>query len=577
MKNISERIIEALKKSNRISEADIQKALAVYAKEGGGKLADVLVRMELITENELISILGDELNMPFLNLAKYKLDADLGQMVPEKLARKYQIVPISKMGKTLTLAVRDPFNILAIDDIAAFTKHKVDCVISTEKEIKNALDRLYTAQEGAVETTEEQVPGAPKPKVVLDDSEEDRGSFTLGAEEASDAPIVKIVDAFLRDAMKKRASDIHIEPFEKEARVRFRVDGCLEEQPAIPKTSQNAVVTRLKIMSRINITENRIPQDGRFKIKMQNNKEVDFRVSMLPVSYGTKVVMRILDKTSLSLGLEKLGFLPDTLGIMKQGTAAPFGMILITGPTGSGKSTTLYSILNQMNTPEKNIITIEDPIEYQVKGITQIQARSEIGFDFASGLRAILRQSPDIVMVGEIRDSETADIAIKASLTGQVVLSTLHTNDAPGAVSRLIDMKVEPFLIASSVVLVAAQRLARKICGHCKEKTPVPQEVFERLKIDLAKYFPAGQERAFYKGKGCIYCNKTGYSGRMAILELLMIDDAIRDLIMKRVSAHVIKEHAVKHGMVTLREDAIRKFCAGMTTLDEILRVTSEE
>ena len=270
MKNISERIIEALKKSNRISEADIQKALAVYAKEGGGKLADVLVRMELISENELISILGDELNMPFLNLAKYKLDPDLGQMVPEKLARKYQIVPISKMGKTLTLAVRDPFNILAIDDIAAFTKHKVDCVISTEKEITNALDRLYASQDGVSETVE-QAPGGPKPKVELDESE-DQGAFTLGAEEASDAPIVKIVDALLRDAMKKRASDIHIEPFEKEARVRLRVDGCLEEQTPIPKTSQNAVLTRLKIMSRINITENRIPQDGRFKIKMQNNK-----------------------------------------------------------------------------------------------------------------------------------------------------------------------------------------------------------------------------------------------------------------------------------------------------------------
>ncbi|HTL71456.1 MAG TPA: GspE/PulE family protein [Candidatus Eisenbacteria bacterium] len=578
MKNISERIIEALKKSNRISEADIQKALAVYAKEGGGKLADVLVRMELISENELISILGDELNMPFLNLAKYKLDPDLGQMVPEKLARKYQIVPISKMGKTLTLAVRDPFNILAIDDIAAFTKHKVDCVISTEKEIKNALDRLYTPQDAGQEAPAEApaAPGAPRPKVVLDDSD-DQGSFTLGAEEASDAPIVKIVDALLRDAMKKRASDIHIEPFEKEARVRLRIDGCLEEQPPIPKASQNAVLTRLKIMSRINITENRIPQDGRFKIKMQNNKEVDFRVSILPVSHGSKVVMRILDKTSLSLGLEKLGFLPDTLGVMKEGIAAPFGMILITGPTGSGKSTTLYSILNQLNTPEKNIITIEDPIEYQVKGITQIQARSEIGFDFASGLRAILRQSPDIVMVGEIRDGETADIAVKASLTGQVVLSTLHTNDAPGAMSRLIDMKVEPFLIASSVVLVAAQRLARKICGHCKEKSPVPAEVFERLKIDVGKYFPGGQEHVFYKGKGCIYCNKTGYSGRMAILELLLIDDPIRDLIMKRASAHLIKEHAVQRGMITLREDAIRKFCAGMTTLDEILRVTAEE
>ncbi len=573
VKNLSERIIEALKKSNRISEADIQKALNILAKEGG-KLADILVRMDLITDKELISILGDELSMPFLNLSKYKLDSDLGQLVPEKLARKYQIVPISKMGKTLTLAVADPFNILAIDDIAAFTKHKVDCVISTEKDIKQSLDRLYASPDGAAAPAAPQALGKPG-KVELDESE-DTGSFSLGAEEATDAPIVKIVDGLLREAMKRRASDIHIEPFEKDTRVRLRVDGVLTEIPTIPKTNHNAVLTRLKIMSRLNITENRIPQDGRFKIKLQQ-KEVDFRVSVLPVSHGSKVVMRLLDKTSLSLGLEKLGYFPDTLENLKAAIAKPFGMILITGPTGSGKSTTLYSILNQLNTPDKNIITIEDPIEYQVRGITQIQTRSDIGFDFASGLRAILRQSPDVVMVGEIRDAETADIAIKASLTGQIVLSTLHTNDAPGAVSRLMDMKIEPFLIASSVVLVAAQRLCRKICQNCKEKTQIPAEVFERQGINLDKFIPKGQERVFYKGRGCIYCNKTGYSGRMGVLETFAMDDAARALIMKRSSAHVIKEHCVKNGMVTLREDAIRKFCAGMTTLDEILRITAEE
>ena len=574
MKNLSERIIEVLKKSKRISDADIQKALTLHAKEGG-KLADVFVKMDLISEKELVSILGDELSMPFLNLAKYKIDIDVGRMIPEKLARKYQIVPISKMGKTLTLAVADPFNILAVDDIAAFTKHKVDCVLSTEKEILSSLDRLYSADADDGGTGWQETPGT-KTKIEFEENESDHGAFALSAEEASNAPTVKTVDALLREALKKRASDIHIEPFEKEARVRLRVDGCLEETTPVQKALQNSVLTRLKIMARLNITENRLPQDGRFKIKLQN-KEVDFRVSILPVAHGSKVVMRILDKTALSLGLEKLGFTSEILATMKSAIEKPFGMILITGPTGSGKSTTLYSILHQLNTPEKNIVTIEDPIEYQIRGITQIQTRSEIGFDFASGLRAILRQSPDIVMVGEIRDSETADIAVKASLTGQLVLSTLHTNDAAGAVSRLVDMKIEPFLIASSVILVAAQRLCRKICSHCKEKTVVPEEVFRRLAIDPGKLFEGQKEKSFFKGKGCLTCNKTGYLGRMGVLEVLAVTDEIRDLVMKRSSAHVIKEHAVKQGIKTLRDDALKKCSQGLTTLDEVLRVTTEE
>lgn len=574
MKSLSERTIEALKRSKQIGDLDIQKALAVHAKEGG-KLADVLVKMDLISEKEIVSILGDELSMPFLNLAKYKIDVEVGKMIPEKLARKYQIVPISKMGKTLTLAVADPFNILAVDDIAAFTKHKVDCVLSTEKEILASLDRLYSLDAEDPGTGWQETPGT-KTKIEFEENEGDQGAFALSAEEASNAPTVKTVDTLLREALKKRASDIHIEPFEKEARVRLRIDGCLEETTPVQKTLQNSVLTRIKIMSRLNITENRVPQDGRFKIKLQN-KEVDFRVSILPVAHGSKVVMRILDKTTLSLGLEKLGFEPENLSAMKSGIEKPFGMILITGPTGSGKSTTLYSILHQLNTPEKNIVTIEDPIEYQIKGITQIQARSEIGFDFANGLRAILRQSPDIVMVGEIRDSETADIAVKASLTGQLVLSTLHTNDAAGAVSRLVDMKIEPFLIASSVILVAAQRLCRKICSHCKEKTIVPEEALQRLSIDPDKLFEGQKEKIFYKGKGCIYCNKTGYLGRMGILEVLTITDEIRDLVMKRASAHVIKEHAVKKGMKTLRDDVLQKCAKGLTTLDEVLRSTTKE
>lgn len=567
MKNLSERIVEVLKKSHRVSDGDIQKALEIYAKEGG-KLTDVFVKMGIMTEKEIVSLIGDELNMPFLNLTKYKIDPEIGKIIPEKLARKYQIVPISKIGNTLTLAISDPFNILAIDDIATFTRRKIDCVISTEKFIRDALDRLYLEKK---ESLDEAVSGIGS----LQDSIQFDGGEDMEAE-SSEAPIVKMVDALLREALKRRASDIHIEPYEKDVRARFRIDGNLEESFVIPKNNQNAVTTRLKIMSKLDITENRIPQDGRFKVRLQN-KEIDFRVSILPVIHGSKIVMRLLDKSSLSVGMDKLGFSPDTLGVMKSAVAKPFGMILITGPTGSGKSTTLYSILNQLNTPEKNIITIEDPIEYQVKGITQIQARSEIGFDFASGLRAILRQSPDIVMVGEIRDSETADIAVKASLTGQLVLSTLHTNDAAGAVTRLIDMNIEPFLVASGVIMVAAQRLCRKICLSCKEKVDIPKEVLKRLNITLGKIHSSEESPSFYKGKGCAKCNKTGYWGRIAILETMMIDDKIRDMIVKRVSSYEIKDYATKNGMVTLRDDAIRKGLQGTTSLDEIVRITTED
>ncbi|MCG3176354.1 MAG: Type II secretion system protein E [Candidatus Omnitrophica bacterium] len=393
---------------------------------------------------------------------------------------------------------------------------------------------------------------------------------------AEDAPVVRIVNGVLHEAMKRGASDIHIEPFEKAVRVRYRIDGALQEMPPIPKQNQNAVLTRIKILSRMDITESRIPQDGRFKMRFKE-KELDFRVSVLPVYSGGKIVMRILDKESLSLGLDRLGFLPETLNNFKEAIRRPFGMILITGPTGSGKSTTLYSILNQLNTPEKNIITIEDPIEYQVRGITQIQTKAEVGMDFASGLRAILRQSPDIVMVGEIRDSETADIAIKASLTGQLVLSTLHTNDAAGAVARLVDMGVEPFLISSSVILVAAQRLCRKVCDACKERVELSPEVLKQLNVDPDRIEPDPKKRVFHRGKGCEKCSQTGYKGRMGVLETLMIDDNIREMILKRSSAYEIKDYAVSKGMTTLRDDAIKKCFAGLTTPDEVFRVTSED
>ncbi len=572
MKNLSERIVEVLKASKRISEEDIQKALVEYAKEGSGKLRNVLVRMGLISDKELTSLLSAELEIPFLNLNKYKIDPEIVRLIPEKMARKHQIVPVSRMGSTLTLAMVDPFNIIAVDDIGILTKSKIDCVLATEKDVFDALDKVYASEGESMKEIASQL-GGEDLEVVKSTDDSDVSSI---GEQSNEAPIVKMVDLILREALKKRASDIHIEPFEHTVRVRYRIDGGLQEALQIPKKNQNAITTRLKIMSRLDITEHRVPQDGRFKIKLQD-KEVDFRVSLLPVHFGSKLVMRILDKSSINIGLDNLGFFPETLQAFKEAVAKPFGMILVTGPTGSGKSTTLYSVLSQLNTPERNIITIEDPIEYQVKGITQIHARAEVGLDFANGLRAILRQSPDVVMVGEIRDSETADIAIKASLTGQLVLSTLHTNDAAGAMTRLIDMHVEPFLIASSVVLVAAQRLCRKVCSSCKESVEIPMEVFKKLGVELEKLVPDPKNRTFFRGKGCDKCSNTGYRGRLAVLETLAVDDNIRDMIVKRVSSYEIKDYAIKTGMSTLRDDAVKKCCQGVTTLDEVIRVTTED
>ncbi len=573
MANLSERIIAALKETNRITQADIDKAMVTHAKEGGGKLIDILVRTGLITEKEVLSILSGEVKIPFLNLSKYKLKPELAVLVPEKLARKHHVVPISKIGNTLTIAMLDPFDVFAMDDLMLYTRQKIEAVISTKKEIDDALHQLYSREAESMSKIAEAVTSTPE-SIEFIKGDEDLGGG--GETEGAEAPIVKMVDLLIRQALQRRASDIHIEPFERNVRVRYRIDGNLEEVLTIPKKNQNGIVTRIKIMSRLDITENRLPQDGRFKIKLQDH-EVDFRISVLPVYYGSKVVMRILSKSALSFGLDNLGFLPETLDSFKAAISRPFGMILMTGPTGSGKSTTLYSILNLLNSPEKNIITIEDPIEYQLKGITQIQINPEIGLDFANGLRAILRQSPDIVMVGEIRDFETVDIAIKASLTGQLVLSTLHTNDAAGAMTRLIDMGVEPFLIASSVNLIAAQRLCRKICPYCKEKIDIPAEVFKRMGISLDQLFPGGKNRFFHHGKGCARCGSTGYWGRMGILETLPVDDEIRDLVIKRASSYEIKDLALKKGMITLREDALKKFALGLTTLDEVIRVTSED
>lgn len=570
--SLKDRLTDILIKGNLLKKKDLERALEIQ-KKSGGSLGKILVEKGFVSQKDLVVAVSSQLDIPPIDLAKYKIEKDLLKLIPEKVARQYTLLPLSKIGNVLTVVISDPMNVFAIDDVKMMTHFKIDLVIASESDIKDAINSYYgtTAQTQEIAKILEEV----KPGEDVEIVEEEKIDVSEVTEESQKAPIVKVVSLILNEAIKKRASDIHIEPCEKFLKVRYRIDGSLHDVFTLPKKNQNAVLARLKIMSRLDITETRLPQDGRFKISFEG-KEIDFRVSVLPITFGGKVVLRILDKSSINIGLEKLGFLPAPLSTFKTALTRPYGMILVTGPTGSGKSTTLYSIVNQLNTPERNIITLEDPVEYETEGITQIPARPEIGLTFATGLKSVLRQTPDIIMVGEIRDFETADIAIKASLTGQLILSTLHTNDAAGAITRLIDMGVEPFLVASSLILASAQRLMRRICENCKEDMPVPEEILGRL--GLASVVKKRNIKTFYKGKGCSRCNDTGYYGRIAILEALLIDDTVRSMIMKKTSTDEIKEYAIKEkGMMTLRDNAFENCIMGITTLEEVLRVTSED
>ena len=565
IKSLKKRITDLIIKEALLSKEQLEEALRIQKKKGGA-LSDILIAKGWISEADLMGIISEELNILPIKLTHLKVDPEVVKLVPERIARHYSLLPIAKMGKRLVVAMADPLNIFAADDLKVLTKCEIDPVITTSKDIKESIEKYYV--EGDAKEIEALVKEAETAQdvEVVEAEEEDISAMTT---ESNAPPVVKMVNLILQEALGKRASDIHIEPGAKEVRVRYRIDGNLQEAFTLPRKSQNALIARLKIMSGMDITESRIPQDGRFRIKM-GGKEVDFRVSVLPVTYGGKVVMRALDKSNLSIGLEKLGFLPDSLTAFKEAISKPYGMILVTGPTGSGKSTTLYSILNQLNTPQKNIITIEDPVEYRVDGITQLPVKPEIGLTFASGLRSILRQSPDVIMVGEIRDSETADIAIKSALTGQVVLSTLHTNDAPGAVTRLVDMGVEPFLVASSLLVVTAQRLCRRICPACKEEFRIPKETLERVGIKTEK-------QILYKGRGCEQCNKTGYYGRMGTMEVFRVDQKIKEMIVSRASTDELRTYAASKGMKNLWVNAVGKLMAGETTLEEVLRITAKE
>ena len=572
IESFKEKLIEVLVKGKLVKAKDLEKALGIQ-KRSGGSLGKILVDKGYLPQKDLLVIVSQQLNIPPIDLSKYKIDKSLMELIPERIARQYSVIPISKIGKNITVAMADPLNIFAIDDMKTATNYKIDPVIATENDIKEAINIYYGGHAQEIAKILEDMSG--KDVEIEIGEEEEKIDVSEIAEESQKAPIVKVVSLILNEAMRERASDIHIEPAEKALRVRYRVDGSLHDALTLPKKNQNAVIARIKIMSKLDITETRMPQDGRFKIAFEG-KEIDFRVSVLPTTFGGKVVLRALDKSSLSVGLDKLGFLESPLKTFNVALERPYGMILITGPTGSGKSTTLYSIINQLNRPERNIVTLEDPVEYELEGITQIAARPEIGLTFASGLKSVLRQSPDIVMVGEIRDFETADIAIKASLTGQLIFSTLHTNDSAGAITRLIDMGVEPFLVASSLVMSSAQRLMRKICANCKEDIEIPRSVLERVGMGANEFIKKG--RMFARGRGCQRCNSTGYYGRIGVLEAFLIDDKVRDMIMKRPSGDDIKDYAIKQlGMKTLRDNALENFLNGVTTLEEVLRVTSED
>ncbi len=566
IKSFGERIADVLIEDGLLLPSQLEEAMDIQKKQGG-RLLKLLTDKQFVTEQDMVISMGRCLDTPPINLSKVRIPEEILDLVPKDMARAYKLAPICRLGNKLFVAMADPLNVLALDDLRQRTKLEIVAMITTERSVSEALSGVNSASAAmdqmlkeAAETTDDiQEVSAKRDDIDLDKL----------AHESEDAPVVKIVNLILVQALKEKASDIHIEPFEKSLKLRYRVDGNLIEASSPPKSLQMPIASRIKILAGLDIAERRLPQDGRFRIRV-SGKEVDLRISILPTVYGEKIVIRLLDKGALSGSIDQLGMDEYTLGQFKKAIDAPHGMILVTGPTGSGKTTTLYSVLQELNNPDYNIVTVEDPIEYQLVGINQVAVKSDIGLDFAGALRSILRQDPDIVMIGEIRDNETADIAVKAALTGHQVLSTLHTNDAAGAISRLDDMGIEPFLISSSVLLTCAQRLVRKICPNCKEEfTPEP-EVFATLGVESG-------DSTFYHGVGCDRCKHRGYLGRSAIIEVLPVSETIRRLIIKRASAAVIKNQAISEGMKTLRMVGVDKAREGITTLEEVLRVTAED
>jgi len=560
---LRDKIAQKLLDSSLISQDQLSKALDSQ-QSGGGTLSYNLVKTGAISEMAFAEFMGQVYNVPAVDLDSFEVDGSAVDLIPADVATKFQVVPVKRVGRVLTVAMANPDNIFAIDDIKFITGFEVKPVVATESAIKKSIDRLYDSADSLASIMGE----IEEDFEIVEDDDEDIEDENA---QSAAAPVVKLVNSLISDAVAKGASDIHIEPYEKMIRVRFRIDGQLHEMMSPPFKMKNATISRLKIMADLDIAEKRVPQDGRIKIRM-HNKSIDLRVSSLPTIFGEKIVMRILDKSNLQIDLTKLGFHSVALAKFLNAIEQPYGMVLVTGPTGSGKSTTLYSALNKINRPHSNIMTAEDPVEYNLEGINQVNVREEIGLTFAAALKAFLRQDPNIIMVGEVRDLETASIATKAALTGHLVMSTLHTNDAASSVNRLIDMGIEPFLVSSSVLMIIAQRLVRCLCDKCKQPVKMHEEALRELGIEESE-----GELSLFEAKGCVACNSTGYKGRLGLYEVMEITPKIRELIIERGSTAEIKQSAMDDKMMTLRLDGLDKFKKGQTSLEEVLRETAHD
>lgn len=580
---MSAKLGETLLKEGLINTQQLKEALD-YQRANGGRLGSTLVKLGFLSDEEVTAVLSRQYGVPSVNLSLFEVDESAVKLVPQEVAQKYMVMPLSRVGATLTLAMLDPTNVFAIDDIKFMTGLSVEPVVVSEAAMTEAMEKyygspkemeLYSVMESIVSEASQKTDygfGEDAGDVEVLEEEEEIDLDDL-EKSSSDAPVVKLVNVILVDSLRRGASDIHIEPYEKEFRVRFRIDGILYDIMRPPMKMRDAITSRIKIMSKLDIAEKRLPQDGRIKIKVKldgRSRELDFRVSTLPTLWGEKIVLRLLDKEKLMLDMTKLGFEPESLERFKRQIAKPYGMVLVTGPTGSGKTNTLYSALSSLNTPETNIMTAEDPVEFNLPGINQVQMKEQIGLNFAAALRSFLRQDPNIILVGEIRDFETAEIAVKAALTGHLVLSTLHTNDAPSTVSRLMNMGIEPFLVATSVNLIQAQRLIRRICKDCKEEVATPPQAL----IDVGFSPEEAHEVKTFRGSGCPTCNHTGYKGRVGLYEVMEVNDELRELILVGASALELRKKAIEDGMITLRSSGLFKIKQGITTIEEVVRET---
>jgi type IV pilus assembly protein PilB len=573
------RIGELLLKERRITPEQLQAGLA-YHEAHGVKLGSALVKLGFLKGEDITALLSRQYGVPSISLAEFEIDLAVIKLIPLETAQKYQVIPVSRTGATLTIAMTDPTNVFAMDDIKFMTGYNVDPVVASESAVLEAIQKYYTsASRSEGETALEMASRVLDEMPVMSDADVevlgDLEEISVDAlmKQGEEAPIIRLVNVLLMSAMQKGASDIHIEPYEKEYRVRYRIDGVLYTIMNPSMKSRDAIASRLKIMAKLDIAEKRLPQDGRIKIRYNEHgrsKDIDFRVSVLPTLFGEKIVMRLLDRNTLMLDMTRLGFDPEPLARFEAAIQRPWGMVLVTGPTGSGKTNTLYSSISRLNTTETNIMTAEDPVEFNLAGINQVQIRENIGLNFAAALRAFLRQDPNIILVGEIRDFETAEIAVKAALTGHLVLSTLHTNDAPSTISRLMNMGIEPFLVSSSVNLICAQRLVRRVCAACAQPNPVPPQALIKAGFSAEDARTAVPQH----GAGCEKCNDTGYRGRVGLYEVMDISESLKELVLVGASSHELRRKAVEEGMVTLRQSGIQKIKAGVTTIEEVLRET---